>query len=164
MVGMVTIENTQLVLKNFAGEKGRYFNTSGNPEFAVVLPPELAKAMEKDGWNIKQFKPKEDDVNEPDFFIKVKVGVKGRPPRLVLINSKGRVDVDVDGCVVFDYVSAKNVDVILNPYSYEFQGATGISAYVQSLYVTVEEDELERKYADVPEAGAYQLPDEESDF
>lgn len=167
MASIVTIQNTELVLKNFSGEKGRYFNTSGNPEFACILPAELAQMMKDDGWNVKQFKPKPEDEGEPDFFIKVKIGVNGRPPRMVMINSAGRLDIDVDGCQVFDYVRAKNVDLTLSPYEYEFQGNSGISAYLNSLFVTVEEDELDRKYANIPEAGSgsgYVMPEEEPPF
>lgn len=167
MASIVTIQNTQLVLKNFSGEKGKYFNTSGNPEFAVVLPPELAEMMKADGWNVKQFNARPEDEKEPDFFIKVKVGVTGRPPRMVLINSQGRVNIAVQDCAVFDYVMAKNVDVSLSPYNYDFQGNTGVSAYLNALFITVEEDELDRKYADVPMAGeapVYEIPDEEVPF
>ena len=165
MASIVTLQNTQRVLKNFSGKKGVYFNSTGNPEFACVLPPELAEMMKAAGWNVKQFKAKPEDEGEPDFFIKVKIGVNGRPPRMVMINSAGRLDIDVYGCQVFDYVRAKNVDITLRPYEYEFQGNTGISAYLNSLFVTVEEDELDRKYANIPEAGSnYVMPEEEPPF
>lgn len=166
MASIVTIQNTQLVLKNFSGEKGRYFNSTGNPEFAVVIPPELAEMMSADGWNVKQFKAKPEDTKDPDFFIKVKIGVNGRPPRMVMITSAGRKDISVEDCQVFDYVRISNVDLTLSPYDYEFQGKTGISAYLNSLFVTVEEDELDRKYADVPEVGTggYAIPDEDVPF
>lgn len=164
MASIVTIQNTQLVLKNFSGEKGRYFNSTGNPEFACVIPAELAELMTADGWNVKQFKPKPEDTKEPDFFIKVKIGVNGRPPRMVMVTSAGRKDIAVDDCNVFDYIRIKHVDLTLSPYEYEFQGKTGISAYLNSLFVTAEEDELDRKYADVPEVGSYVMPEGEPDF
>lgn len=166
MASIVTIQNTQLVLKNFSGEKGRYFNSSGNPEFACVIPPELAELMTADGWNVKQFKPKPEDTNEPDFFIKIKIGVNGRPPRMKMITSAGQKDISVEDCQVFDYVRIAKVDLTLSPYEYEFQGKTGISAYLNSLFVTVEEDELDRKYANIPEVGTggYNIPDEDVPF
>ena len=166
MASIVTIQNTQLVLKNFSGEIGRYFNDKGNPEFAVVLPPELAEMMTADGWNVKRFKPKPEDTTEPDFFIKVKIGTTGRPPRMVMITSAGRKDISVDDCQVFDYVRIKNVDLTLSPFNYDYRGKLGIAAYLNSLFVTVEEDELDRKYADIPEVGTggYNIPDEDVPF
>ena len=167
MASIVTIQNTQLVLKNFSGEIGRYFNDKGNPEFACILPAELAQMMKDDGWNVKQFKPKPEDEGAPAFFIKVKVGTSGRPPRMVMITSAGRKDISVEDCSVFDYIRIKNVDLTLSPFNYDYRGTTGISAYLNSLFVTAEEDELDRKYANIPEAGSgegYVLPEEEPPF
>ena len=43
------------------------------------------------------------------------------------------------------------MDLILNPYEWAVNGKTGVKAYLKSIFVTIQEDELERKYADVPE-------------
>ena len=158
----IVIEGAQLVLKNFSGEKGRYFNQTGDPEFAVVIPEDMVDTLKADGWNVKQFRAKPDDTEEPAHFLKIKVGMKGRPPRMVLINGSGSKDVDREDCSVFDYVRAKNVDIAINPNEYDFESRgermTGVSAYLRSLFVTADEDELERKYSNVPNANEEQPP------
>ena len=145
----VTIEGARLVFRNFKGETSKY-NRDGRREFSVVLPREIAKAMKKDGWNVKDFKSALDEGDEPESYVTVAIGNKGRPPRMVLINSKGQMNIDPDDCDIFDWVDIAKADLIINPYNWEMDGKTGIKAYLKSLFVTINEDELERKYADVP--------------
>lgn len=162
-VSAVTIEGTRLVFRNFSGEKGK-FNKKGERSFCTVLPRDLALQMKEDGWNVKQFKAREDDVDEPDFYVQVKIGDSGRPPKMVLINSRGRVDIPVEEADILDWVAIAKADLIINPFNWERDGNTGISAYLRSLYITADEDELERKYADVPDAGSAIIDDEEPPF
>ena len=152
-VSPVTIEGTRLVFRNFKGEKGK-FNKNGDRTFCVVLPEELAQMMIADGWNIKQFNSREDDVAEPDHYVSVKIGETGRPPKIVLINSRGRKDIPVEDSEILDWMKIAEADLIINPYHWNIDGNSGISAYLGSLYVTIDEDELEQKYSNIPEAGS----------
>lgn len=162
-VSAVTIEGTRLVFRNFSGEKGK-FNKDGRREFGAVLPRDLALQMKEDGWNVKQFRAREDDVEEPDFYILIKIGENGNPPKLVMINSRGRVDIPVGEADILDWVTVAKADLIINPFHWDVDGNTGISAYLRSLYITVDEDELERKYADVPDADSSTFTEEEPPF
>ena len=44
------------------------------------------------------------------------------------------------------------MDLTLNPYAWEVNGKTGVKAYLKSIFVTIVEDDLDRKYADVPDS------------
>lgn len=148
----VTIENARLVFRNFKGERNKF--GSEDKTFGVVLPNDAADEMEALGWNIKQFKPRPEDEpgTIPDRYIIVKVGWESkRPPSMVLINSNGRKRIDPAECDIFDWVDIQNADLIINAHVWEnAKGESGVKAYLTSLFITVNEDELEAKYRDVP--------------
>lgn len=144
----VTIEDARLLFKNFAGE-AKPMNEKGRRNFNVALPPEVAEAMERDGWSVKYLKPREEE-DAPQAIIKVNVNYAGaRPPRIVMITSRGRNELHEDTVSTLDYAEIERVDLIIRPYEWE---PGKISAYLKSLYVTIKEDDLERKYAEVPDS------------
>ena len=141
----VLIEDARLVFRNFAGREGQ-FNREGDRNCCVLLDQELAEAMAADGWNIKALRSREE--GEPDQpYIQVSVNFRGRPPRVVQITSRGRVDLGEQEVEVLDWVDIAHVDLIFRPYEWNVNGKTGIKAYLKSLFVTIEEDALEEKYA-----------------
>jgi len=147
----VLMEGVRLIFRNFTGKEGQY-NREGDRNFGVILPDDVAEAMLADGWNVKYLKPREDEEDEvaPTPWLPVKVGYgKGRPPKIMLVTERGRTALDEETVDTLDWADITNVDLIVRPYNYEVSGRTGISAYVQSMYVTIEEDELERKYAEM---------------
>lgn len=156
----LTLFNVQLIFKNFQGLE-KPFNPAGQRNFSMLIGPDDAEAMLADGWNVKFQKPREgDDPNEPlQAHLPVKVNMdSGRPPRIVMVTSRGKQRLDKDMVGALDYVVMKEVDIIINPYSWNFNGKSGVTAYCTSLYVTIEEDALDRKYADVPELDATGAP------
>ena len=146
----VLMEGVRIIFRNFAGKEGQY-NREGDRNFAVLLDDTTAEAMTVDGWNVKWLKPREDDEEETQqAYLPVSVNFeKGRPPRVVMITSRGRTNLDGTDVELLDWADITNVDLIVRPYTWEVSGKTGVKAYLQSLYVTIEEDELERKYAEM---------------
>lgn len=141
----VTIEEAQLIFKNFAGVEGQ-FNAAGDREFSVILDMDSAKIMETDGWNIKYLKPREEG-DEPTPYLPVKVSYKVRPPTVVMMTSTARTRLDENSIETLDWADIQSADLIVTPYHWAVGTKTGIKAYLKSLYVTVQEDALERKYA-----------------
>jgi hypothetical protein len=156
----VVLEDVRLVFKNFEGREEKY-NTKGNRNFAVVLNDEQADAMLAEGWNVKRKPPKEE--GEDNFnYLSVAVSFRYRPPRLILISEvpdgegnmvKKRTQLDEDTCEMLDYVDASEIDLILNPSRWHHaSGTSGVKAYLNAIYVTLNTDALMRKYAHIPDA------------
>lgn len=138
------VEGAEIIFRNFAGKEGQY-NAEGVRNFACVLDPNTAKQMAKDGWNVRELRPQEE--GEPGTpYIQIAVNFKNRPPRIVMITSSGRVTLDEASVEVLDYADISNVDFVARGYDWSAQGKTGTKAYLKTMYVTIEEDELERKY------------------
>lgn len=152
-LGELLFENAKIIFRNFAGREDR-FNPPGARNFGLVLPPDLARDMAADGWNVKF--PKVIDEDRPkDPFVQVAVGFKGiRKPIIVMISSRGRTNLSEDLCELIDYADIENVDLIIRPREWE---PGRIKAYLKSIYVTIHEDRFQLKYADIPEIGTGQL-------
>ncbi len=140
------IEGAQIIFRNFEGKEGQY-NRKGDRNFAVVIPDEkTAQAMLKDGWNVKYLDAREEG-DQPTPYIQVAVSFKNRPPRVVMLTSRARTNLTEDTVEVLDWANIENSDLICRAYEWDVNGKTGVKAYLQSLFVTIEEDFLERKYA-----------------
>lgn len=157
----VTLENVRIIFRNFSGTETK-FNPPGKRNFSVLLDEGIAAAMARDGWNVKTLDPREEGDRPQDYLpVKLNYNTKGRPPRVVMITSRNRTELSENEVNILDWADIINVDLIVRPFSYDINGVTGISAYVQSIYVTIQEDELERKYADM---SPNRVDDEETDW
>lgn len=150
----VIMEGVRIVFRNFSGKEGQY-NREGDRNFAVLLDDNVANTMAEDGWNVKWLKPREDaeEGDEDQAYLQVSVNFKGRPPRIVMITARGRTNLDESTIEMLDWADIQNVDLIVRPYEWNVNGKTGIKAYLQSIYVTIEEDALEQKYAELESQG-----------
>jgi hypothetical protein len=146
----VLMEGVRIIFRNFSGKEGQY-NREGDRNFAVLLDEKVANTMAEDGWNVKWLKPRDEDEDDSALqaYLQVSVNFKGRPPRIVVITSKGRRNIDESEAETLDWADISNVDMIVRPYEWSVNGKTGIKAYLQSIYVTIEEDALELKYGDL---------------
>lgn len=140
-----TIEDASIIYRNFEGREDK-FNAKGNRNFSVVLEPEIAEQMEKDGWNVK-WREAQEEGEDPWAYIQVTVSYKVRPPQVTMLTSTSRTLLTEDMLETLDYADIKQVDLICNGYDWEVNGKTGTKAYLQTMFVIINEDELMLKYA-----------------
>lgn len=145
--GTVVMENVRIIFRNFAGREGMY-NREGDRNFCVLLDDETAGMMLKDGWNVKTLTAREEDEDD-QAYLQISVNFKGKPPRVVMITSRGRTTLDEDSVELLDWADIRIADLIVRPYEWAVNGKTGIKAYLQSIFVTIDEDALELKYSEV---------------
>lgn len=147
------VEGANLIFRNFTGREGQY-NREGDRNFSITLDPQTAKVLEKDGWNVKYLEAREEG-EEDTPYITIAVNFKQKPPRVVMIASKSRTTLTEDQVGVLDWADIKVADLIARGYDWVVGDKSGTKAYLKSLFVTIEEDELERKY------GISDTPDQE---
>jgi hypothetical protein len=149
----LVIENAKIIFRNFAGLEGT-FNRAGDRNFCLVLDqPGLAETMIADGWNVKFLKPREEG-DEPLPYLPVAVSYKyaNKAPQVYMISSRGRTAIPEDLVGMMDLAEIANVDVTVNPSFWEVNNNSGVKAYLKKMYLTIVEDALDLKYANVPDS------------
>lgn len=172
----IMIENARIGFRNFGGKEGR-FNPEGRRNFCVFLDTlveveptfnggevvkdsnigpgfytMLGNVLAQDGWNVRWLQPR-DSEDDPIPYLQVTVSYDNLPPKIIMITSGGKTILDEKSVSLLDWAEIKSVDLIIRPYNWEVNGKSGVKAYIKSMYVTIEEDEFERKYSNIPTEG-----------
>jgi hypothetical protein len=152
----LTLENIRIAYRNFAGKENTY-NRAGDRNFVILLDEELAEQMAINGWNVKHLKAREEG-DPPQAYIQVAISYKSRPPKIVMITSRGLTYLPEEMLDTLDWVDIETADVILNPYEWSVGAKTGVKAYVHSLFIKIDEDYLEEKWTAWAENNQKALP------
>lgn len=143
-VDNIKMSDARIIFRNFSGKESR-FNKAGSRNFCVVLDEELAKTLKADGWNVKEGR-RNDDFDEPLRYLQVSVGFDYYPPKVYLIAGNAKNLLTEETINTLDWADIEHVDLTIRPYIWEVNGKTGIKAYLKNMYVTVEDNEFDRKY------------------
>lgn len=146
MAKNIVIEGASIGFKNFSGREIPPYNPAGRRQFCVFLDPEIAKDLEKEGWNIKYLKEDEDGIRQA--FLSVRVNYGNISPRIFMVTRRNKVFLDENTIGMLDDADITNVDIVIRPYTWNVGNKEGIAAYVKTMYVTIEEDEFASKYED----------------
>lgn len=151
VTGNIIIENARIGFRNFSGKEGQY-NPAGKRNFCVMLDdPELVQKLIDDHWNVRYLKPR-DPEEKPQPYLQVAVSFEKYPPKIVVIGKHGKTLMSESDINTLDWAEIKSVDLIINPYNWNIRGDSGVKGYLKSMYITIVEDDLEDKYADIPDS------------
>lgn len=150
----ITIKNAQLFKTNFSGKEIPPYNPEGRRNFCVFIDDiKVAEDMENDGWNIRWLEPRQEG-DERKAFISVAVSFTNRPPKILLISSRGETRLGEEEVGMLDWAEKEKVDITINPRYWDDNGRQRIKAYLRTMLVEIYEDDLEReideRYKNVP--------------
>ena len=147
-VNNINIEGANIIWKNFSGERDKF--NPGKRGFSVVIDDAvMADELRQEGWNIKERPLQEGaDPSEQEWTLPVKLNMN-RYTQVWLIVGNHKTLLDEDTVAQLDVVDFVDCDLSIRPYEWEMSGRTGITAYVDSMYVTIRENKFAEKYADL---------------
>lgn len=147
-VNNINIEGAMIIWKNFSGERNKF--NPGKRGFSVVIDDTvMADELRQEGWNVKDRPLQEGaDDSEQEWTLPVKLNMN-RYTQVWLIVGNHKTLLDEDTVSQLDVVDIVNCDISIRPYEWEMNGRTGITAYVDSMYVTIRENKFAEKYADL---------------
>lgn len=147
-VNNINIEGATIIWKNFSGERDRF--NPGKRGFSVVIDDAvMADELRQEGWNIKERPLQEGaDPSEQEWTLPVKLNMN-RYTQVWLIVGNHKTLLDENTVAQLDVVDIIDCDISIRPYEWEMSGRTGITAYVDSMYVTIRENKFAEKYADL---------------
>ena len=147
-VNNINIEGANIIWKNFSGERDKF--NPGKRGFSVVIDDSaMAKELKQEGWNVKERPLQEGaDPSEQEWTLPVKLNMN-RYTQVWLIVGNHKTLLNEDTVAQLDVVDIVNCDISIRPYEWEMSGRTGITAYVDSMYVTIRENKFAEKYADL---------------
>lgn len=136
--------------RNFSGTEGKY-NPPGRRSITLTIDPELAPFLKTDGWNIKE-KLRGDDVEyQLQVFINYDNPRKIPKINIIRMPEKKRVPITEDTIGELDSAEIESFDIKINPYQWELNGNTGVKAFVKSMNVCLEVDEVADRYLETEE-------------
>lgn len=151
------IEDAHILYKNFSGNRDQY--NPGRRSFSVELAQDDAAVLENDGWNVRH-RPTKSDPDVIIHTLPVQLRFDVYPPKIVMIGETSKRVTYLDESTVgqLDTAAIKSIDLMIRPREWTAVGKSGVKAYLKTAYITIEEDDLDLKYADLlaecaPDAG-----------
>lgn len=145
----LVIENASILFSNFSGRPTRFQKQEGIRSFTVAIDdPDMASALSEAGWNIRILRPRSED-EDPRHVLDVAINYNfWKKPEVNLICGNVMTHLDEEDLGQLDGAAIINTDVVIRPRLWDDDGTTRIKAYLQEMYVTIEQNRFASKYAD----------------
>jgi len=148
-ISKVTLRHVQIgrgSFRNFSGKKTK-FNTEGKRTITLFLDDDDAAQLKSEGWNVKYYIPKTDDMDDgaPQALpiLEAELRYDNYPPLVKLEMGGNEQELSEEDLTALqlDTADIVDVDVRLSPYSWtNARGESGIKAYVDKLRIRMEDD------------------------
>lgn len=150
-VGNITKEGRRIIWTNFKGLPDDMNPQGGKRTFNLVLTEDEAEVYAADGWNVKKYYKKNSngEIEDITYYLPCRVRFDGaRPPKVCMVTDKNITELDENTIGTLDEVKIISCDVDIVPYYWNIKGkGTGITAYLRTMYATIEEvDVFSDKY------------------
>lgn len=145
--GNVVFKHARVLFRNFAGKASKY-NAEGKRNFCLVIPDKsAADKLSENGWHVRILAPR-DEFDEATYYIPVAVNFTYKPPRIETAQNGVITPIDESMISMLDSADFRYVDAVINPYSWNMGTNSGVKAYLKSMRIFLETDELDALYAD----------------
>lgn len=140
----INIENATIMFRNFSGKRDKF--NPGRKNFSVVIDDaKMAQELLDEGWNVKEI-PIREEGDDPAWRLEVRIKFEPIKPAIWLVTKAGKTLLDEESAQLIDDAEIENVDLVIRPFEWDFNGKTGVTAYLKTMYVTIREDPFAEKY------------------
>lgn len=141
-----------ILFRNF-GKKPDKFNPEGprNGNFWVVLEPEKAQELLDEGFNVREKENRDGDL---EYRLQVFIS-ELYFPTIIKVCGNVKTTLDNETMATLDRDQLEKVDLVLSKGKWEFGGKTGVKAWLDKGYFTIEMDKFD---------AIYNFDDEEDDL
>lgn len=124
----------------------------GPCQFAMALTEARVMELEEMGVEINYTKPWPDapDDWEPTPFVTVHLRYDNYPPEVWKVTKSRRVELTEETVGLLNYAEIVTADLRFRVSHFQGARGEGYKLYAQKLYVTVDEDQMDVKYAHIP--------------
>lgn len=146
----IYFENAEITFKNFSGRPTKYQRQEGFRTFSVVVDdPDMAQHLSEDGWNVRILRPR-NEGDAPNHVLDVSINFNfWKKPEIYMICDGHKTKLDEEDLDILDGADIITSDIVVRPRLWDDNGTTRIKAYLQELYVTIQQSRFAAKYADM---------------
>lgn len=146
----IYFENAEITFKNFSGRPTKYQRQEGFRTFSVVVDdPDMAQHLSEDGWNVRILRPR-NEGDAPRHVLDVSINFNfWKKPEIYMICDGHKTRLDEEDLNILDGADIITSDIVVRPRLWDDNGTTRIKAYLQELYVTIQQSRFAAKYADM---------------
>lgn len=146
----LVIENATILFSNFSGRPTKFQKQEGMRSFTVAIDdPDMASALSEIGWNIRILRPRTEE-EQIRHVLDISINYNfWKKPEVNLICGNVMTRLDEEDLGQLDGAAIQNVDLVIRPRLWDDDGQTRIKAYLQEMYVTIEQNRFASKYADM---------------